>query len=572
MSNSTQAFRDLLALVFLLAGALASPGQVALEPARARSGMVASTDEPASRVGVEILRKGGNAVDAAVAVGLALAVTHPAAGNIGGGGFMLIRLADGAAVAIDYRETAPAAATREMYLDAAGGVRPKASLEGRLAVGTPGTVAGLALALEKHGRLKWAEVIEPARRLAKEGFVVSRGLAASLRQADVLAKFSESRRIFQRNGDFYREGETLRQPELAATLARLARAGPREFYEGETARLLVEEMQRGAGLITLEDLKAYRPVMREPLRGSYRGHEIITMPPPSSGGIALLAMLNMLEAHDVAGLGHGSSREAHLLIEVMRRAFADRAEYLGDPDFVQGPWSALASKKYAAARAASIDLKRATPSRDVGHGDPAPYQPGQTTHYSVVDAAGNAVANTYTLNTGYGCGVTVAGAGFLLNNEMDDFAVKPGAPNVYGLVQSERNAIAPGKRPLSSMTPTIVTKDGRLLLVIGSPGGPTIINTVLQVIVNVIDHGMNIRQAIESPRLHHQWLPDVVRVEPRGLVRDVEDALRAMGHALAPEESRSAIGDAQGIMIDLSSGERTGACDPRGGAQRPAGY
>ncbi len=544
--------------------------QLAPESVRGQQGLVASSSEIATRVGVDILQNGGNAVDAAVAVGLALAVTHPTAGNIGGGGFMLVRMNDGHCAAIDYRETAPAAAARDMYLNEKGEVVPGASTVGHRAAGVPGSVAGFALALEKFGSMKWADVVEPARILASEGFPVSQALAEDLREADALAQFAESRRIFLNDGKFYDEGDTLRQPELAETLARLKERGPREFYEGRTAHLIVEEMKAGGGLITLEDLQSYRPVIREPLRGNYRGYAIITMSPPSSGGVALIEMLNMLERHDVASLGHDSSAKYHLLIEVMRRAFADRAILMGDPDVVEIPVRGLISKEYAAHLNKSIDLRRATPSSEVRHGDPIPYEAPQTTHYSIVDAAGNAVANTYTLNTAYGSGVTVRGAGFLLNNQMDDFTSKPGVPNAYGLIQSERNTIAPGKRPLSSMTPAIILKDGRLFMVVGSPGGPTIINTVLQVILNVIDHGMNIRRAVESPRIHHQWLPDRVDWEPSGLARDVRVELEKAGHQLASKGRL--IGDVQGIMIDFSTGARYGASDPRGSTGAAMGY
>ncbi len=559
-----------IALAALLSAASFLPAQSDLESVRGQHGMVASSSEIATRVGVDILRKGGNAVDAATAVGLALAVTHPTAGNIGGGGFMLIRMSDGRCAAIDYRETAPAAATRDMYLNGKGEVVPGASTVGHRAVGVPGSVAGFALAQEKFGSMKWADVVEPARRLASDGFTVSRALAEDLREAKVLAQFAESRRIFLNNGKFLDEGDTWRQPELAETLARLKERGPREFYEGRTAQLIVDEMKAGGGLMTLQDLQSYRPVIREPLRGTYRGYEIISMPPPSSGGVALIEMLNMLERHDVAALSHDTSTKYHLLIEVMRRAFADRAEFMGDPDAVKIPVRGLISKEYAAHLAASIDLQRATPSGDVRHGDPVLYESPQTTHYSIVDAAGNAVANTYTLNTAYGSGVTVRGAGFLLNNEMDDFTSKPGVPNAYGLIQSERNTISPGKRPLSSMAPTILLKDGRLFLVVGTPGGPTIISTVLQVIVNVIDHGMSIGRAVETPRIHHQWLPDRVDWEPSGIVRDVREALDKAGHKLAPKEKF--LGDVQGIMVDLSTGTRWGASDPRGGTGAALGY
>ncbi|MFN3650197.1 MAG: gamma-glutamyltransferase [Armatimonadota bacterium] len=568
----------LIAALALAAGALVqlpparprpSWGQVGY-PVAARHGMVASASAHASRVGAEVLRKGGNAVDAAVAVGLALAVTYPAAGNLGGGGFMVLRMADGTASVVDFRETAPAAASREMYLDPKGDVIPEASTVGYRAVGVPGTVAGLALALERYGTRRWSDMVEPARKLAAEGFPVSYELAGDLRRTRLLSRFPETRRIFQRDGDYYEPGERLRQPDLAATLRRLQKEGPEELYTGRTARLLADEMRAHGGLITPEDLKAYRPVIREPLRGRYRGYEILTMPPPSSGGVALLQMLNVLERFELRSLGHSSSERYHLLIETMRRAFADRSEYLGDPDFVRVPVRGLTSPGYAERLFQQIDRRRATPSAQVKPGNPAPYESPQTTHYSVVDRAGNAVSVTYTLNAAYGSGVTVKGAGFLLNNEMDDFTSKPGSPNLFGLIQGERNAIAPRKRPLSSMTPTILLKDGKLFMVVGSPGGPTIINTVLQVTLNVIDHDMNLQQAIAAPRIHHQWLPDVVRHEPYGLSRDVQEALRARGHELA--ERPAYMGDAEGVLVDPETGLRFGASDPRNPDSASVGY
>jgi len=555
-------------LLFLPPVSGQSPGRA---PVRAPHGMVASASERASQVGVDVLRRGGNAVDAAVAVGLALAVTHPTAGNLGGGGFSVIRMADGTSTVIDFRETAPGRAKRDLYLDERGAVIPEASTVGALAPGVPGTVAGLALALEKHGTRKWRDLVEPARRLAAEGFPVTRHLARDLRaHAPLLERFPESRRIFLKDGAFYREGDTFRQPELAQTLRRLRDRGPREFYEGRTAELIAEEMQAGGGLISREDLRGYRAVVRKPLRGAYRGYEILTMPPPSSGGTALLQMLNVLERFDVAALGHNSSQKQHVLIETMRRAFADRAQFLGDPDFVSVPVAGLTSRRYAAELFKTIDPARATPSDRISHGRPAAYESPETTHYSIVDAQGNAVSTTYTLNGAYGSGLTVTGAGFLLNNEMDDFTSKPGAPNLFGLIQGEANAIAPRKRPLSSMTPTLVLKDGKLRFVVGSPGGPTIINTVLQITVNVIDHGMNLQQAVDAPRIHHQWLPDQVRHEPFGLPRDVLDALKARGHRLA--ERPGNIGDAQAVMVDPETGDRLGASDPRNPDGRALGY
>lgn len=541
------------------------------EPVRARNVMVASTSEIASRVGADVMKRGGNAVDAAVAVGLALAVTWPSAGNLGGGGFMLVRKADGTTEAIDYRERAPLAAHRDMYLDAQGNVIKGMSTEGYRAVGVPGTVAGLALAHKRHGKLKWEEVVEPARKLAAEGFEVNYHLARSLSYKSTIEKMQpspESRRIYQRDGKFYEMGETFVQPDLAAALARI-KANPRDFYEGETARLIVADMKANDGIITMEDLRTYEPTIRQPLRGTYRGFEILTMPPPSSGGIALIEMLNMLEPYDLKSMGWHSSRYVHTLIEVMRRAFADRAQYLGDADFVKVPVSGLTSRAYARMRAKDI-TERATPSKDVRGGGPAAYESPDTTHYSIVDAEGTVVSTTYTLNDSYGAGVTAKGTGILLNNEMDDFTSKVGVANDYGLIQGEANAIAPKKRPLSSMTPTIVLQDGKPYFVIGSPGGPTIINTVLQAIVNVIDFDMNIQQAVSAPRFHHQWLPDHIFWERFDLDADTRAALEARGHTFRtlPGMDRTApgdIGDAQGVLIDPKSGMRMGGSDPRRG-------
>ncbi|HEX8408482.1 MAG TPA: gamma-glutamyltransferase [Thermoanaerobaculia bacterium] len=565
----------LAALLALLAG-LPLHG-AAQEPLRARGAMVASTSEIASRVGADVMKRGGNAVDAAVAVGLALAVTWPSAGNLGGGGFLLLRKADGTLEAIDYRERGPLAATRDMYLDAQGNVVPKLSTDGYKAVAVPGTVAGLALAHKRHGKLKWEELVEPARKLAADGIPVSFHLAKSLSAKTTIAKmapWSESRRIYQRDGRYFQMGDTLVQPELASVLARI-KASPRDFYEGETAKLIVAAMKEGGGIITAEDLRTYEPTIRKPLRGTYRGYDIITMPPPSSGGIALVEMLNMLEAYDLKSLGWHSSKYVHTMVEVMRRAFADRATYLGDTDFATVPVGGLTSRAYAQFRAKSITDK-ATPSRDVAGGNPATYESPDTTHYSIIDAEGNVVSNTYTLNDSYGAGVTVKGAGFLLNNEMDDFTSKVGVANDYGLIQGEANAIAPKKRPLSSMTPAIVLKDGKPFLVIGSPGGPTIINTVLQVIVNVIDFGMNVQQAVAAPRFHHQWLPDHIFWEEFDLDGDTRAALEARGHKFRTlpgmdKTEPGEIGDAQGILIDPVTGMRMAGSDPRRGGVA-AGY
>ena len=487
-------------IIYLGFAVLSSIARAAERPAvRAPHGMVASSSDLASRVGAEILRGGGNAVDAAVATALALAVTHPSAGNLGGGGFMVIRMADGRSTAIDYRETAPAAASRTLYLDAKGEVIPEASTIGYRAVGVPGTVAGLALALQRYGTLPWVKVVEPARHLADEGFLLSRDLADQLAgQEEKFRAFPESRRIFNRDGRLYREGERLKQPELAATLRRLAKDGPREFYEGETSRRIDADMKAHGGLISLEDLRTYRPAERPLLRGTYRGYEVLTMPPPSSGGATLLQMLNVLEGFDLAALGPGSSAADHLEVEAMRRAFADRALFFGDPDFGAVPVAPLISKGYAKQQRSTIDRAHATPSASIAANRPPPQESNHTTHFSVIDAAGNAVSNTFTLNLGFGSGAVVTGAGFLLNDEMDDFTSKPGVPNAFGLIQGEANAIAPHKRPLSSMTPTVVLKDGQLWAVLGSPGGPTIINSVLEVLLATIDFGMEPQAAVDS--------------------------------------------------------------------------
>jgi gamma-glutamyltranspeptidase / glutathione hydrolase len=554
-----------IVLILLFINSIASTQYGASrEPARARHGMVASTSEIASRVGVEIMQRGGNAIDAAVAVGLALAVTWPSAGNIGGGGFMMIRRANGETEIIDYRERAPLAASRDMYLDKNGNVIKGASTIGYKAAGVPGTVAGLSTALKRHGKLKWAEVIEPARKLAAEGFTINYHLARSLRGSEKLLKeFPDSNRIFLRDGKLFEEGERLVQPDLSATLARLKEKGPREFYEGKTAQLIAEDMKANGGLINERDLREYEPSIRKPLTGSYRGYEIVTMPPPSSGGTALLEMLNILEGYNLAYSGPGSSDTIHLLVESQRRAFADRAEFMGDADFVKVPVEGLIAKQYATGLAKTIDPDHATPSARVKAGKPTGAESTETTHFTVIDGEGNVVTNTYTLNGGYGSGATARGTGILLNNEMDDFTSKPGVPNAYGLLQSENNAIAPRKRPLSAMTPTIVLKDGKVWFAIGSPGGPTIINTVLQVIVNVIDFGMNIQQAIDAPRFHHQWMPDHIQFEPMGINRDTRAALERKGHVFA--EKPGNMGDAEGVMIDPKSGMRLGASDPRSG-------
>lgn len=563
--------------LFLIVALLLSQWMLAAarEPVRAKHGMVASTNEVASRVGVEIMKRGGNAIDAAIAVGFALAVTHPAAGNLGGGGFMMIRLKDGRTTAIDYREMAPAAAHRDVYLDKNGQLikGEGGSLVGYRAAGVPGTVRGMELALKRYGsgKLTWAQLIEPARRLAANGFAVTYSLARSLRNSnEYLSNYAETKRIYLKGGSFYNEGEIFRQPELAATFARLQRFGPNEFYEGETARLIVADMKRNNGLMTSDDLRGYVAKERTPLRGSYRGHEVISMPPPSSGGAVLIEMLNILEGFELDKLEASSSDRYHLMAEAMRRAFADRAEYMGDTDFVKVPITGLIDKSYANTLRSTIKTDRASRSAEVHAGRPAGYESEDTTHFTVVDAEGNAVANTYTLNDSYGSSATVKGVGILLNNEMDDFAAKPGTANMYGLIQGERNAVAPRKRPLSAMTPTFVLrKDGSLWFTIGSPGGPTIINTVLCVITNVIDFDMNIQQAIDAPRIHHQWLPDELVSEPYGLSGDTKKALSQRGHKLARLRT---LGDAEGIMIEEKTGTRLGATDPRRSDGLAVGY
>jgi gamma-glutamyltranspeptidase/glutathione hydrolase len=545
------------------------------EPARAKHGMVASTSELASQVGVDILKRGGNAVDAAIAVAFALAVTHPAAGNLGGGGFMMIRLRDGRSTAIDYREMAPAAAHRNVYLDKSG--EPiegeGGSLIGYRAAGVPGTVRGMELALKKYGsgKLTWAQLVEPARQLAANGFAVNRALAQSLSgSSDYLSLYQETKRIYLRSGKFYQEGEVFRQPDLAASFTRLQRFGPNEFYQGQTARLIVADMKRNNGLMTMQDLAGYVAKERVPLRGTYRGYEVLSMPPPSSGGAVLIQMLNILEGFPLERADASSSERYHLMTESMRRAFADRAEYMGDTDFVQVPIAGLVDKAYAQKLRQTIDPQRASTSAEVRAGRPVGYESDDTTHFTVVDADGNAVANTYTLNNSYGSAAVAKGTGIILNNEMDDFAAKPGTPNLYGLIQGERNAVAPQKRPLSAMTPTFVLrKDGSLWFTVGSPGGPTIINTVLCVITNVVDYGMNIQQAIDAPRIHHQWLPDELVYEPYGLSGDTQEALRSRGHKLGKPRY---LGDAEGIMIEEKTGIRLGATDPRRSDGQAVGY
>jgi gamma-glutamyltranspeptidase/glutathione hydrolase len=525
-------------------------------PVRTRHAMVVSTEKHATQVGVEVLRKGGNAVDAAVAVGLALAVTHPAAGSLGGGGFMLIRFADGRSTFIDFRERAPGAAARTMYLDGQGNPT-RDSVVGYRASGVPGSCRGYALALEKYGTWRWSKVVAPAIVLATKGFEVPFAFAQDLRENERLGQFPESKRIFLRGGSFLEAGDVLRQGELAATLRRLAKSGPDELYTGETARRLAADMQANGGLITLQDLAGYRAVERSPVVGSYRGYEVLGAPPPSSGS-GVIQMLNMLEGSGYEKSGPGSAAAIHYVAEVMRRFFADRAEYFGDADFVDVPLEKLLGKDYALRRRASIDPQHVTPSSEIRAGLAPGGESSETTHFSVVDPQGNAVAVTYTINGWYGSGVTAAGTGIVMNNEMDDFTAKPGEPNMFGLLQSEKNAIEPGKRPLSAMSPTIVSRDGKLVLVLGSPGGPTIINTVLQVITDVLDFGMDLQQAVDFPRFHHQWMPDELRMESYGFSPDTLELLRKRGHKIR-------FVDAMGRVMAIQVGEKwlLGADDSR---------
>ncbi len=528
--------------------------------------MVASQHQLASKIGIDILKKGGNAVDAAIAVGLALAVVYPEAGNIGGGGFMLIRRKDGKTFAIDYREMAPATAHRDVFVGKDGNlIRGEGSSAiGYRASGVPGTLAGFDLAFKKHGsgRVSWRELVEPARQLAEKGYVLSYRLAALMVEyKQNLAKYPDSNRIFLNGGKYYKEGDLFKQPELGSTLGRIQTQGAKEFYIGKTARLIAADMKANGGLITLEDLKNYVAKEREPLSGNYRGYKIITMPPPSSGGIVMLQVLNILETYDLKGMGHNSSAELHLYTEASRRAFADRSEYMGDPDFADVPAGILVDKGYAAKRRMNLDLKRATPSSELKPGAIVNTEGTETTHYTIVDPEGNVVSNTYTINDLYGSRVTAKGTGVLLNDEMDDFAAQPGKPNLFGLVQGERNKVVGGKRPLSSMTPTIVLrKDGSVWFAVGARGGPRIISAVMQSVINVIDYDMNIQQAIDAPRIHHQWLPDEIMFEEYGLSADTVNILTGYGHKFGTRPGN--IASATGIMID-TDGVRLGAIDSR---------
>lgn len=531
----------------LLSILILSTTLIARDPVRARKAMVVAQEPIATDVGVEILKKGGNAYDAAVAVGFALAVTYPTAGNIGGGGFALIRTAKGETNFIDFREKAPGKSTRDMYLDAQG--KPtRDSVIGWRASGVPGTVRGLALLHKKYGRLKWSQLVAPSAKLAKNGFELSYSIARGLSSAErTLGQNAESKRIYQNNGKFYEPGERLRLPELARTLDRIAKRGPDEFYLGQTAKMLASEMEKNGGLITLDDLRNYQAAERQPLLGKYRGHDIIAAPPPSSGGVGMLQMLGMLDKLDYSKAGMGSARHAHIMAEVMRRFYADRSEFLGDPDFVKNPVKALLSDSYIGARANSIQLDKATPSKELKAGNLPPEESPETTHLSIVDEQGNAVSLTYTLNGGYGSGVTVPGLGFLMNNEMDDFSAKPGTPNIFGAVGGSANAIEPNKRMLSSMTPTIVTKDGKLEMVIGAPGGTRIITGVMQAILHVLDFKLNMQEAIDAPRLHHQWLPDNLYLE-RGWSPDTIAILKQLGHNVTT--GAASVSNVHGILVE----------------------
>jgi gamma-glutamyltranspeptidase / glutathione hydrolase len=556
--------------ILLTANATAAP----LRPTHASHAIVTSVHELASRAGIEMLHAGGNAVDAAVATGFALAVVHPQAGNLGGGGFMLFRSADGKNHFIDFRETAPAAATENMYLDAQGNVIPESSKEssvvGYKSVGVPGSVAGLVYAEKQYGKLSIEKVMAPAIKLARDGFPLAYEDTQDLKEDKYLAEFPESKRIFLRGGNFYHPGERFQQPELARTLERLAK-DPDTFYHGAMANELAAAIHKGGGLVTAGDLAAYEVKERMPVRGSYRGYDIISAPPPSSGGVALVEILNILEGFDLAKFGNRSADAIHLEVESFRRAFYDRAEFMGDPDFAKVPVAQLIDKKYAAAWRDTIDQNHASVSKELKRPSfselervaqtrtTAVHEPENTTHYSVVDAEGNAVAVTTTLNDSFGSRVTAAGLGFLLNDEMDDFTSKPGVPNGYGLIQGPANAIGPGKRPLSAMTPTIVLKDGKLFLVLGSPGGPTIITTVANVLIGVVDFSLDIQEAVNAPRFHHQWLPDQILVEDR-LSPDTMNILRSKGHKLTV---RHFWGDGECIMVDPKTGERLAGADGR---------
>ncbi|MET4065396.1 gamma-glutamyltranspeptidase/glutathione hydrolase [Bradyrhizobium sp. S3.2.6] len=550
--------------------AYVSPALDTVHAIPAEHGMVVAQEKISAQVGADILRRGGNAVDAAVATGFAMAVTYPRAGNIGGGGFMVIHSAEhNEDIAIDYRETAPAATTAQIFLGPDGKPDPAKSRDSGLGIGVPGTVAGLALALEKYGSGKFtlAQLLEPAIMLARDGFIVTDDIADTLPGwYPRLARWPSSARIFAKpDGAPFGEGDRLVQSDLADTLASVATQGPRGFYEGPVAEKLAKAVSDAGGVMTAADLKAYQAVVRAPVRGNYRGYDIVSMPLPSSGGVVLVESLNILEGFQLADLKRGSPASLHLLIEAMKRAYADRARYLGDPAFVNAPIETLTAKSYAAKLRANISIDRATPSKEIVSAPPAPREGSNTTHFSVVDASGNAVSNTYTLNFSYGVGLVADGTGVLLNNELDDFTAAVGASNAYGLVGYEANLPGPGKRPLSSMSPTIVLRGGKPVLVTGSPGGSRIISTVLQVIVNVLDYKMDVAAAVAAPRLHHQWLPDEVRVE-RGFPDDVLFELKAMDHLIVEP-----MGQTSANSILVTPNGPLGAPDPRSRGAEAAG-
>ena len=539
------------------------------QPIYAKHGMVASQESLATRAGVEILKQGGNAVDAAVAVGFSLAVTLPRAGNIGGGGFMLVHLAkDNKTIAIDYREMAPSKADKDIFLDEKGNAVEKLSREHGLAVGVPGTVMGMTQALEKYGTMSLSQVMAPAIAMATNGIHVTPDLATSLAGLkDRIAQWPSSAEVFyKQDGSNYQVDDVLKQPELAHSLRLIAEKGADGFYQGETAEKIINAIKDAGGIMTLDDLTHYKVVERQPVTGEYRGYQVVSMPPPSSGGVHIIEMLNVLEHFPIDKFGHNTAQTLHLMAETMKRAYADRSEYLGDPDFYKVPVTALTSQAYAKKIASQIVTNKATPSAEIKPGDLVPYESDQTTHYSVVDKWGNAVANTYTLNFSYGSGLVAKGTGILLNNEMDDFSAKPGVPNGYGLVGGDANAVEGNKRPLSSMSPTIVMKDGKPFIVTGSPGGSRIINTTLQIIMNVIDHNLNIAEASYAPRIHHQWQPDVLRVE-KSLNGDTIRLLEEKGHKV---QVQSAIGSTQSIMVTDEG--MFGASDPRRSGSETFGY
>ncbi|MBB1389185.1 gamma-glutamyltransferase [Shewanella sp. SG44-6] len=539
------------------------------QPIYAKHGMVSSQEALASKIGVDILKQGGNAVDAAVAVAYALAVTLPRAGNVGGGGFMLVHLAEQhKTIAIDYRETAPAKAHKDIFLDEQGNAVDKLSREHGLAVGVPGTVMGMELALTKYGTMSMEQVIKPAIKLAKDGILVTSDLSNSLAglKSRITQWPSSAEVFYHADGSNYQVNELFKQPELAQSLSLIAEKGSKGFYQGETAEKIVSAVQNAGGVMSLTDLANYKVIERQPVRGQYRGYEVVSMPPPSSGGIHIIEMLNVLEQFPIDKLGHNTADTLHLMAETMKYAYADRSKFLGDPDFVDVPVKQLISKEYAKSIASKISINKTTPSSEILPGKLAPYESDQTTHFSVIDKWGNAVANTYTLNFSYGSGLVAKGTGILLNNEMDDFSVKPGTPNGYGLIGGEANSVQGNKRPLSSMSPTIVMKDGKPFIVTGSPGGSRIINITLQIIMNVIDHNLNIAEATAAARIHHQWLPDFIWVE-HTLNKDTISLLEAKGHKVKIQES---IGSTQSIMMTEQG--LFGASDPRRAGSAAIGY